>query len=240
MFIGLWVNGSKVTLSLGDALYTNFSSGSLGYQVPEYIKLHDGESSPTAHLFVKYYDGTQTAADGAMINASSIERPYTSAHVGKGMCYAVIHALVDENLWNGFPTFKFELSGIPLYDPSKDSTVGGNGTHRFSDPATWGGDGDDYPVVQAYAILRGISYQGSWLYGLQNTAAARLPVANWITQIAAPQHGDRRGRAGAELSHRRADQRRCSAGECAGNADDRLPGQDLGSWRLLQMPCRRA
>ncbi|MBR0962260.1 phage tail protein [Bradyrhizobium japonicum] len=181
--LGMEVNGSKVTLALGDALYSNFSPTSLGYQVPEYIKLHEGESSPTAHLFVKYYDGTQTAADGAMINASSIERPYTSAHVGKGMCYVVVHALIDENLWNGIPTFKFELSGIPLYDPSKDSTVGGSGAHRFSDPATWGGDGDDYPVVQAYAILRGISYQGTWLYGLQNTAAARLPVANWITQI---------------------------------------------------------
>lgn len=181
--LGMEVNGSKVTLALGDALYTNFSSTSLGYQVPEYIKLHEGESTPSAHLFVKYYDGTQTAADGAMINASSIERPYTSAHVGKGMCYVVVHALIDENLWNGIPTFKFELSGIPLYDPSKDSTVGGSGAHRFNDPATWGGDGDDYPVVQSYAILRGISYQGTWLYGLQNTAAARLPVANWITQI---------------------------------------------------------
>lgn len=181
--LGLWVNGEKVTLSLNDALYSNFGSTSLGYQVPEYVHLNDGESSPSAHLFVKYYDGTQTAADGAMMNASSIERPYTSAHVGKGMCYVVLHALVNENVWNGFPTFKFELSGVPLYDPSKDSTVGGSGSHRYNDPSTWGGDGDDFPAVQIYNILRGFSYNGVWLYGLQNMTAARLPVANWITQI---------------------------------------------------------
>ncbi|MDD1534555.1 MULTISPECIES: phage tail protein [unclassified Bradyrhizobium] len=181
--IALWVNGSKVTLPLNAALYSNFGTD-LGYQVPEYVKLLDGESSPTPHLFVKYYDGTQTAADGALVNAlSSSARPYTGTRVGTGICYAVVHTLINDTLWNGIPTFKFEMSGIPLYDPSKDSTVGGSGAHRFDEPATWGGDGDDYPVVQAYAILRGISYGASWLYGLQNIAAARLPVSNWIAQI---------------------------------------------------------
>lgn len=182
--LALWVNGAKVTLSASDALYTNFSSGSLGYPVPEYVKLLDGESSPTPHLYVKFYDGTQSAADGAMINVSSAGRPYTNTRVGKGICYAVVHALINDTLWTGTPTFKFELSGIPLYDPSKDDTVGGSGSHRYGDPSSWGGDGDNYPVVQAYAILRGISYNGVWLYGLQNMAAARLPVSNWITQIA--------------------------------------------------------
>ncbi|MEY9358944.1 hypothetical protein ABH994_001665 [Bradyrhizobium yuanmingense] len=182
--LALWVNGAKVTLPLNAALYSNFGPADLGYQVPEYVKLLDGESSPTPHLFVKYYDGTQTAADGAMVNVSSAARPYTNTRIGTGICYAVVHAVVNDTLWNGIPTFKFELSGIPLYDPSKDSTVGGSGAHRFDQPATWGGDGDGYPVVQAYAILRGISYAGSWLYGLQNTSAARLPVSNWIAQIA--------------------------------------------------------
>lgn len=181
--VGLWVNGARVTVPLGAAHYTNFGSSDLGYQVPEYIRPHNGEGPPTAHLFVKFYDGTQTAADAAMFGASSFERPYTSAHVGKGICYAVIHAFNDENLWSGFPTFKFELSGVPLYDPSRDSTVGGSGAHRHGDPSTWGGDGDNYPAVQIYNLLRGFSYGGAWLYGLQNTAAARLPVSNWIAQI---------------------------------------------------------
>ncbi|MCK1684236.1 DUF1983 domain-containing protein [Bradyrhizobium sp. 147] len=181
--VGLWVDGTKVTLAEGDADFG--SVGDLGYQVPEYIKLLDGESSPTAHLFVKFYNGTQTAADAYTVaHCSTDERPYTSNFVGKGMCYAIVHAYVNEDLWNGFPTFKFELSGVPLYDPSRDSTVGGSGSHRYNDPATWGGDGDDLPAVQIYNILRGFSYGGAWLYGLQNMTAARLPVSNWIAQIA--------------------------------------------------------
>ncbi|MET4208545.1 hypothetical protein ABIB95_003357 [Bradyrhizobium sp. LA2.1] len=145
---------------------------------------HNGEGAPTPHLWIKYYDGTQTTADAYMVfNVGSADRPYGATRVGKGVCYFIAHTLLDENLWNGVPSFKAELSGIPLYDPSKDSTVGGSGTHRFGDRSTWGGDGDNFPAVQAYAVLRGISYAGKWVYGLQSTAAARLPAANWITQI---------------------------------------------------------
>lgn len=183
--LGLWVNGARVTLPAGAADYTSWTDDDdLGYPIPEYIRPHNGEGSPTPHLWVKFYDGTQTAADRFTVaQCNSAERPYTSAHVGRGVCYAVVHAFNDENLWNGFPTFKFELSGVPLYDPSRDSTVGGSGPQRYGVPSTWGGDGDNFPAVQIYNILRGFSYGGAWLYGLQSTAAARLPAANWIVQI---------------------------------------------------------
>jgi hypothetical protein len=90
---------------------------------------------------------------------------------------------VNDKLFSGFPTFKFALNGVKLYDPSKDSTNGGSGTHRWNTPSTWGGDGDHLPAVQLYNIVRGITYGGAWLYGLQNIAATRLPSANWIAQI---------------------------------------------------------
>lgn len=181
--VGLWVNGAKVTLVDGDARASSLGVGSQGYAVPEFIRPHNGEGSPTPHLWVKFYDGTQTSADTFTMQASSAERPYTAAHVGKGVCYLIVHAFNDENLWSGFPTIKAELSGLPLYDPSKDSSVGGSGAHRYADPSTWGGDADDFPAVQIYNLLRGFSYGGTWLYGLQNTTAARLPVSNWIAQI---------------------------------------------------------
>ncbi|MCK1676653.1 MULTISPECIES: phage tail protein [unclassified Bradyrhizobium] len=181
--VGLWVNGAKVTLVDGDASASSLGSGSIGYAVPEFIRPHNGEGAPSPHLYVKYYDGTQTEADAFTIQASSTERPYGYSHVGKGVCYLVVHAFNDENLWSGFPTIKAELSGLPLYDPSRDSSVGGSGAHRYADPSTWGGDGDDFPAVQVYNLLRGFSYGGTWLYGLQNTTAARLPVSNWIAQI---------------------------------------------------------
>lgn len=168
----VWVNGELVTLGTED------SDPPLGQRVVEYVK----ESQP--YLWVKYYDGTQTTADPLCVNyAASIDRPYESTRVGTGVAYVVVTSLINDTLFSGFPTFKFAVSGIPLYDPTKDSTNGGSGSHRWSDPSTWGGDGDDFPAVQAYNILRGIYYNDVWLYGLQRMTAARLPAINWNAQI---------------------------------------------------------
>ena len=168
-----WCNGTKCTLS-------GSNSDPSGYVVNEFTK--DG----TPYLWVKFYDGTQTTADSKLVSLFGADpnRPYLSTRVGTGICYAIVTACTEKTLFSGFPTFKFGLAGIPLYDPSKDSTNGGSGTHRYSDPTTWGGDGDNLPAVQIYNILRGIKYNGQWLYGLQDMTAARLPTINWNAQIA--------------------------------------------------------
>lgn len=168
----VWVNGELCTLD-------STPLSDIGYPVLEYRK--DGSD----YLWIKYHDGSQTSADPHLISrVSSADRPYESTRVGIGVAYVVVTSLVEDTLFSGFPTFKFAVSGVPLYDPTKDSTNGGTGTHRWSDSATWGGDGDDLPAVQAYNILRGIYYDGVWLYGLQRMTAARLPVTNWNAQIA--------------------------------------------------------
>jgi hypothetical protein len=188
----VWVQGEKCTLrhDLDDAEF--------GTPLHEYIA-----PGGVRHLWIKFYDGTQTAADPFLINkVSSDDRPYGSNRVGVGICYVIATSLVADELFVGFPTFKFGLSGVPLYDPSKDSTNGGSGSHRYSDPASWGGDGDQLPAVQAYNILRGIRYNGAWLFGLQNmTGPARLPAANWNAQIAKCR-ATVIGEAGAEPSYR--------------------------------------
>lgn len=38
---------------------------------------------------------------------------------------------------NGAPELKALIRGAKLYDPRKDSTMGGSGSHRSDDPATW-------------------------------------------------------------------------------------------------------
>lgn len=168
----VWVNGELCTVGT-DVFYDH------GYPVLEYVK--DG----VAHLWVNYYDGTQTTADTLCVTkAASVERPYPSSRVGHGVAYVVMTALVNDTLFTGFPSFKFAVSGIPLYDISKDSSVGGVGSHRWSDRSTWGGDGDNLPAVQIYNLLRGVTYNGVWLYGLQDMTAARLPASNWIAQVA--------------------------------------------------------
>jgi hypothetical protein len=168
----VWINGELCTL--GPVV-----DGNLGAPVTQYFK--DGKD----HLWVKYYDGTQTTADSFLqTSVASFDRPYPSTRIGTGIAYVVCTALVNDTLFTGFPAYKFAVSGIPLYDPSKDSTNGGSGSHRWSDKSTWGGDGDNFPAVQIYNLLRGVTYNGVWLYGLQSMVGARLPAVNWITQIA--------------------------------------------------------
>ncbi|QWY83576.1 putative tail protein [Rhizobium phage RHph_X2_26] len=167
----VWVDGKKVTYA------PTGSEGPMGYAVPEY-------NNNGANLYIKFYDGTQTTADSILTtNASTSARIYDSARVGRGVAYVIVHARSTRNMFSGFPSLKFLVQGMKLYDPSKDTTVGGSGSHRYSDPATWGGDGDENPMVQAYNLLRGIKWNGQWVYGLQSLPAARLPVLDWIAQI---------------------------------------------------------
>ncbi|MDW9781823.1 phage tail protein [Sinorhizobium meliloti] len=167
----VWVDGEKVTYAPSGA------DDIFGYSVPEYVK-----RGP--NLYIKFYDGTQTVADEALVTrAATSERPWDATRIGRGVAYVVVHSRCIDNMFNGFPSFRFVVDGLKLYDPSKDSSVGGSGTQRYDNPATWGGDGDYLPAVQAYNLLRGLKYNGKWFYGLQNLAAARLPAVDWIAQI---------------------------------------------------------
>lgn len=161
----VWVNGELVTLGgLTDR----------GYAINEY---------PDS-LWVKFYDGTQTTADSFLFTSvSNGNRWWNPDRIGRGVAYAIVTARVSKNMFSGVPSFKFVLEGLRLYDISRDSTQGGVGPQRFADPATWGGDGDFLPAVQIYNLLRGITYNGQWFYGLQNLSSSRLPAAAWIAQI---------------------------------------------------------
>ncbi|MBW9058292.1 phage tail protein [Agrobacterium pusense] len=161
----VWVNGELVTLGgLTDR----------GYAVNQY---------PDS-LWVKFYDGTQTTADSFLFTSvSNGNRWWNPDRIGRGVAYAIVTARVSKNMFSGVPSFKFVLEGLRLYDISRDSTQGGAGPQRYADPGTWGGDGDFLPAVQIYNLLRGITYNGQWFYGLQNLSSSRLPAAAWIAQI---------------------------------------------------------
>lgn len=176
--VDIWVDGEKVTLI----------DGEFGLTSTKHIK-YGTKWGDLEHLWFRFYDGTQTTADTVLTTwFGTSDRPWGSDRIGKGVPYVVIIALRDdletENpLFNGFPQCKFTVQGAKLYDPSKDSTAGGSGSQRWSISSTWGGDGDSLPVVQIYNILRGITYNDAWLYGLQAANPAILPPANWIAAI---------------------------------------------------------
>ena len=165
------VNGEYVTLDYGGLT-------SRGWPVLEYRI--DGVD----YLWIKFYDGTQTTADNYLVNkVSSGKRPWSNTRVGYGVAYAIVSARIKQGLFTGVPRCVFEIDGMDLYDVSKDSSEGGSGSHDWSDPTTWGGAGNDSPVVQAYNIMRGISYNGTWFYGPQTMSGGRLPSSEWIASI---------------------------------------------------------
>jgi hypothetical protein len=192
------VDGVDCTLLKGE------THASYGWPVAEYRK------GGVDHLWIKFYDGTQTVADPFLVStfAADPNRPYQSSRVGRGVPYVVVFARAperndegDKPLFQGIPTFKFVSNGVRWYNLTLDSTAGGVGPHRWDNPATWGGVGDFNPIVHLYNVLRGVRYAGQWLYGMQGTSAARLPAANWIAGINAAQTGIA-GPAGTEPTYR--------------------------------------
>lgn len=166
---GLIVNGSPVTFDAGA------SQAGKGYAIPEFNK--DGRD----HLWIRCHDGSQGAADTYLTGkfSASPSRPWTSAAVGNGVAYAVITALVNDNLFSGVPTFKFVLDGIALYDIRNDGSAGGDGDERWDTPSTWS-QAPGNPAVVLYNLLRGIrDAAGNWVYGLQTVGAAQLPLSAW-------------------------------------------------------------
>ncbi|WP_052731801.1 hypothetical protein [Devosia geojensis] len=168
---GRLINGRRATL--GGAPHPT-----LGFPVLEF-RDDDGKD----HLWVREYLGGQTEPDPLMRAqfGNDPERPYTFDMYGYGVPYVVVTALWNRELFTGFPEVLYEFRGIRLYDPRKDSTVGGSGSHRLNDPETWAYS--DNPIVGIYNILLGILYQGQWLYGPQGITQNRLPYANWAEQM---------------------------------------------------------
>lgn len=163
----IWVGGEKVTWNPAAAASGN------GIAIPEYR--NDGKD----HLWVRFYDGRQTTADSLMVaKFAGSAHPYKSTRVGKGVAYVVMTARLNDKLWSGLPQYKFIVDGIPLYDWRADSSAGGDGAQRWTDPSTWTGSPDN-PVVAAYNIIRGIRFDGKWFFGAQTVASPQLPLSTW-------------------------------------------------------------
>jgi uncharacterized coiled-coil protein SlyX len=128
--------------------------------------------------WIRYYDGTQTAADPFLLDRFPAPhvRPWSADMVGDGICYAVVTFYYDREIFQGWPQCRFVLTGRPLYDPRADSTAGGEGAQRWNDPATWAPSHN--PAVQVYNVLRGIDLPGGWVWG-GGIAADDLPYAVW-------------------------------------------------------------
>ncbi|OHZ36142.1 phage tail protein [Agrobacterium vitis] len=165
----VWIDDKKCTVD-----WSKPHADGRGYPVTEFRK------SGKDYLWIKYYDGTQTAADSFLVAkfGGNTDRPYGSDRIGRGVQYIILTARYNSDLFSGMPTGIYEPKPTPFYDPRKDSTNGGSGAHRWNDPATY--EATLNPITAAYNIARGIYYGGDWFYGGQNVSAHSLPNASWF------------------------------------------------------------
>ena len=137
------------------------------------------------NFWIKFKDGTQTSGDDHLVAkfGSDPDYPITESYTGRGVAWASWTARYNEKLWAGAGdiSVSYVVDGLKLYDIRKDTTAGGSGPHRWDDPSTW--EFTRNPVVMIYNIIRGLRYDGEWVYGGQTFGAAQLPFASWAAAM---------------------------------------------------------
>ena len=150
---------------------------------PDYGFPPEAGSKYVGKLWVRFYDGSQSAVDPMLLSMYEThpDYPWSASVVGQGLAYAICTFVYDRTIYSGLPKALFELGGIPLYDLRKGDTLGGTGTHRWTDRSTW--EATDNPVVMIYNILRGISV-GADIWG-GGVAGGDLPFDPWVVAMTA-------------------------------------------------------
>jgi hypothetical protein len=167
--VGIYVDGKRYDIA------TDFGSAHPDYGLPLGNKWGD---EFVGKLWVKFYDGRQTAADAMLVAryGTRSNRPWTADFIGRGVSYAIVTILADGEAWQAEPEVRFVVRGARLYDWRLDSTNGGSGAHRWNNQATWAYTRN--PVVMIYNLLRGIPLESQAPYGYQ-VETAQLPVSVW-------------------------------------------------------------
>lgn len=124
----------------------------------------------TRRLWVTFWDGRpDQVANPTLIASANPTGRWTAQHIGAGACYAHVEGDYVASIESfrsilGGNALLFEFKGLRLYDWRKDSTAGGTGLHRWSDPATH--EWDDNPAVAKYNFERGIHINGELAGGM--------------------------------------------------------------------------
>lgn len=157
-----YLDGTALTLAAGvgssDGSFINWTySGSHG----GVLRTHLGQPSQ--------------AADTMLMELATF---WTSAHRLRGIPYAAaeLESVPATDWQEAFPNGESNFAcvgGVRLYDPRKDSTNGGSGSHRMTDQSTW-----EFSDNQRLAALDWITWPDG--YG---KAWSRIDWASWVPQI---------------------------------------------------------
>lgn len=115
------------------------------------VRLNDQALS--AGTSATHYTGAQTTVDPTLLAAFAAQS-ITYTDTLTGYAYSVFSLPVVE--FSGQLSFSARIKGRRLYDPRKDSTAGGTGSHRLNDPATW--EWSDNPSLALADFLSNTTY----------------------------------------------------------------------------------
>jgi len=121
-----------------------------GHQI-ESAELYEvnGKPKPSGTTYT-IMRGDQTTANQTALQYCD---GWTENHVGFGRAYAVVTIPIDpEEMPSGLQNITFKVKGKRVYDPRKDTTVGGDGPHRANDEATW--EWSDNSILCAFDYQR--------------------------------------------------------------------------------------
>ena len=106
--------------------------------------------TPHTGCVAHIYDGTQTEVSQHLLQHAE---NWTVNHIGHGVAYAVVYIPIDPDAMSGgLQNVTFKVRGSKVYDPRKDSTMGGSGSHLADDPTTW--EWSDNSILCALDYLR--------------------------------------------------------------------------------------
>jgi hypothetical protein len=125
------------------------------------------------NIIIRFYDGRPgQTADPELVTHANPSDNWTTDHKVAGHAYVSVTHRYSQALYpSGIPKLEFILRGLRCYDFRKDSTVGGSGSHRIDDPATW--EFTENPVIHRFNHeigLRGL-HSGKVMIGMGKSLA---------------------------------------------------------------------
>jgi len=132
---------------------------------------------------VKFYDGRPVQnADATLVAQSGSDAQgnkfWTAGHKGGGVCYAIVDIEPDSNKnLSANPQIEFIVRGRRLWDPRKDTTYGGTGSHSRANKATW--EWSDNVALAATDYRLGVYIGGVKMMGI-GTPIARIRMDSRI------------------------------------------------------------
>lgn len=169
----VFINNEGCHMDVSGPTYNGF------YSIEEYVKGGDDGG----YCLMKIHHGDQTNADSWLLDkfGGDDDRPWSNDMFLPGCTYVIVQSWYsNKGIWSGWPTFRFVVQGIKLYDPRKDTSVGGSGSHRWDHPNTY--EFTKNPKVIEYNIIRGIWWDGKHQWG-GKADAYRLPLEYWFAAM---------------------------------------------------------